>query len=617
MYQYPYGNAQQLNLDWILSKLQELESGSGGGADLEEVANALVSASFDATIPYRKYDYAFYDGKLYRALNDNIGVFNPADWMEVTLGADIPVLTRLVNADSALITTLQNQLQNLGSDEVANESTVTGNTVSDALGTLNGAITSAEKSIGSVSASDGIDYQQIVNYYINATNGVLNNPTSGSGWRYIKAPAKAGDVFVISTRGVTNPSGYYFADSSNNVLEQEETQTLLEDYVVIAPNNSAWIVLNTNSAWLKNLSCRRFTKTIIVDANGGGDYTSLTEALYNTSCNVVVRAGTYDIVAEYKALFGDSIFSNISDSYTTIGMFRYGLFIDNRKVKFETGTQVNCNLTNVLSVDGSHRFCPFNLGSNAVIDGLKCYAVGSFYLIHDDFGETDAYYTNIIENCILYGTIYNANIIGGGTRNHSTSIVKNCRLDNGNNATETMRYHNYNSASAAPTVIVENCYANGTIGARYYGSQSSPHMKFIAINNVAKDIKKLAESASFNVDNVDLFVTTCGEPLYTAEATSDGANWSVYRFPNGFAICYVVLSNFTFTANTTSTKTYQLPFTFADVPFILPSVNTIIPDKLEIATSGLTFTTVTLTGVSTFVNDQTPRVTLLAFGRWK
>ena len=140
MYQYPYGNAQQLNLDWILSKLQELESGSGGGADLEEVANALVSASFDATIPYRKYDYAFYDGKLYRALNDNIGAFNPADWMEVTLGDDIPVLTRLVNADSALINTLQNQLQNLGSDDVANESTVTGNTVSDALGTLNGAI---------------------------------------------------------------------------------------------------------------------------------------------------------------------------------------------------------------------------------------------------------------------------------------------------------------------------------------------------------------------------------------------------------------------------------------------------------------------------------------------
>lgn len=140
MYQYPYGNAQQLNLDWILSKIQELEAGSASGSDLEEVANVLAAASFDATVPYRRYDYAFYDGKLYRALNDNLGAFNPSDWLEVTLGADISVLTRLVNADDAAITTLQNRLDTLGSDDVANESTVTGTTVSDALGNLNGAI---------------------------------------------------------------------------------------------------------------------------------------------------------------------------------------------------------------------------------------------------------------------------------------------------------------------------------------------------------------------------------------------------------------------------------------------------------------------------------------------
>lgn len=140
MYQYPYGNAQQLNLDWILSKLQEIESGSGGGADLEKVANTLVSASFDATIPYRRYDYAFYDGKLYRALNDTIGAFNPADWLEVTLGADIPVLTRLLNAVDASLTTLQGQVADLDSDDVDNASNVTGTTVTAALDNLNGAI---------------------------------------------------------------------------------------------------------------------------------------------------------------------------------------------------------------------------------------------------------------------------------------------------------------------------------------------------------------------------------------------------------------------------------------------------------------------------------------------
>ena len=155
MYQYPYGNAQQLNLDWILGKIQELEAGSGGGADLEEVANALVSASFDAGVSYRRYDYCFYNGKLYRALNDNSGAFNPADWLEVVIGDDIPVLTRLLNAvDTSLtslqttvgnqgnaITTLQNTVGSLDSDDVDNASNVvSGATVTAALDELSGEI---------------------------------------------------------------------------------------------------------------------------------------------------------------------------------------------------------------------------------------------------------------------------------------------------------------------------------------------------------------------------------------------------------------------------------------------------------------------------------------------
>ena len=54
MYQYPYGNAQQLNLDWILSKIQELEAGTTQ-VNIEEVANALVSASFDAGVYHLRY----------------------------------------------------------------------------------------------------------------------------------------------------------------------------------------------------------------------------------------------------------------------------------------------------------------------------------------------------------------------------------------------------------------------------------------------------------------------------------------------------------------------------------------------------------------------------------
>lgn len=158
---YPWGNTQQLNLDWILQKIKELEAGSGG-ADLDEVAEALIAASYSAQA-YDRSDIVFHDGKLYRA-NHAIPApgeaWTPAHWDEILLGDTVSNLVQYVAAlsndqianssnvsgthTSDALDTLKNAIDNipLDSDNISNESQATGDSVTDALDNLNGAITS-------------------------------------------------------------------------------------------------------------------------------------------------------------------------------------------------------------------------------------------------------------------------------------------------------------------------------------------------------------------------------------------------------------------------------------------------------------------------------------------
>lgn len=163
---YPWGNTQQLNLDWILQKIKELEAANIGSV-LDEVANALIAASY-ARQAYDRSDIVFYDGKLYRA-NQAIPapgeVWTPAHWDEILLGDAVSNLVQyvaalsndqIVNSSSVsgdhtsdALDTLKNAIDGitLDSDSVSNESQVTGDNVSDALDTLNGAMGSLQEQI--------------------------------------------------------------------------------------------------------------------------------------------------------------------------------------------------------------------------------------------------------------------------------------------------------------------------------------------------------------------------------------------------------------------------------------------------------------------------------------
>ena len=225
-YLYPWGNTQQLNLDWILQKIKKLESGGGsGGANLEEVANALISASY-AVQAYDRSDIVFYDGKLYRA-NQAIPApgeaWTPAHWDEILLGDTVSNLVQYVAA--------------LSNDQIVNNSSVTGAHTSDALNTLKLAVDSSLKFKRELSNGEDLNALYENGWYLTGSaHSYLNSPIpNDSGQR---------EIFVT---GIENPT----ATSYRVMYYSNRTRKLFAHRVFAAGSWSAWNI------WTEDLNYKR------------------------------------------------------------------------------------------------------------------------------------------------------------------------------------------------------------------------------------------------------------------------------------------------------------------------------------------------------------------------
>lgn len=245
-------------------------------------------------------------------------------------------------------------------------------------------------------------------------------------------------------------------------------------------------------------------RTIIVDSGGEGDYTSFTQAIYETwdsGIDVVVKKGTYNIKEEYVDLFGNQTVNSLADS-TNLNGFQYGVRLLNRKVTFECGSKIVCDWTGH-AADATHRFSAIRVDRNVVIDGLNIDGTALWYLVHDDYGN-DKPYTNEYRNCVMIGhNLVNSNCIGMGAGKYSRHIIDNCYCNNNKNDV-TVRIHNTANPNAIPEVFVSNSYFNDSFKANWYGSQTTK-MRVYVNGCKAKSIDKERESSDFDVDNVEIY----------------------------------------------------------------------------------------------------------------
>lgn len=252
--------------------------------------------------------------------------------------------------------------------------------------------------------------------------------------------------------------------------------------------------------------------SIVVDAGGNGDYTSLTQAVYENVDNgktIEVMPGEYDVKAEYIALFGQTVVDNLADATSGINNFQYGIRLHDRKIVFMPGSKVVCDWTGK-TIDATHRFCAFRVEPGAEIEGLYLVCTATFYGIHDDYGPATPF-TIKYKNCrVECYNLFNANCIGGGCHKYSRHIIENCYFNNHVTSTDIVlsadvRYHNTNTANAEPEIFISNCFFSNNFNAAYYGNQTTKMKVYVNNCHAPQGINKVRESSTMNVDNVDLY----------------------------------------------------------------------------------------------------------------
>lgn len=236
------------------------------------------------------------------------------------------------------------------------------------------------------------------------------------------------------------------------------TQTL------ITPKNIYYRYSGTGFVDWINLSdemLERAKNTTYKVTSGGSILEALKECYDKGYTRLVVEAGHYDIIEEYKAHYGSTYFDDYRGYAGLPDEFHRGLWLENIEVVFSPGAVVECKYTGSNDYV-KNNFCAFSTGNNVTIDGLHLDAEQLRYGIHADFNSGTELTTMKIRNCDLrhFKNTVNSQAIGAGLGVHVLWEIENTLFRSEYKAL-LLRIHNNINAAAKSKVVIRNCYVDG------------------------------------------------------------------------------------------------------------------------------------------------------------
>lgn len=321
-------------------------------------------------------------------------------------------------------------------------------------------------------------------------------------------------------------------------IGKEEIETEEEIYVFASDDydpdlgtGEVYAIIDPNGLHVKTLTDLsgnpiEFNRTFVVDKNGEYDFTSLSEAIIEAvkyvGSKVIVNSGEYDIINEFKSIYGNDFFDTYnSDTVIT----KPGLFLINGvHVIFSSGAKVLCNYTgnNSKVMD---LFSPFNaqawdgrVNNDFTLENMIIDASNVRYVVHDEMGGNTHRYTHKYIGCNMTLDNTNSNpkgtsfqyeqCIGGGLGKNGEIVIESCYFSSKKHESvegAAVSYHNAAMADAKSSLVVKDCYFahKGTFRLSWYGSSTKITEAKVCGNKLGADIIHNAEgSASIKNTNV-------------------------------------------------------------------------------------------------------------------
>lgn len=311
---------------------------------------------------------------------------------------------------------------------------------------------------------------------------------------------------VIRIEGTIN--GYVILRNTDKFIDSTPNELLINEKVTNI-NNCPII-----SSYINNLNLQNgIIHTYVVDKNGNGDYTSLTECIEEAEKHmnsvVYVNAGVYDIEQEFKDLYGEDYFETYTVSKGK------GIVLKNRiKVIFSSNSSIIFNYLGE-NTDVLHEFSPFNAGDYGfTLENLTISASRCRYIVHDERGSSADNYVNKYINCNFY--LDNTNntqgypqCIGGGLGTNGYIEVNGCVISTKlgeTNYANSLSYHNTSVEGAKSHISIKNCYFPNYCNCRfgYYGNSTEITKIELIGNYFGRPYTLAAETSGSSIVNMEV-----------------------------------------------------------------------------------------------------------------